>query len=283
MAFEDGLAHPETLLEDRPARSRRGTRRRISTWTFQGTVTARRALQLSLNVPAIALLDAVGPASFLARLRAPGPGLLRRRTRRRPAGRRWGGLGINLTIRAPLCRVSPRRRGARAHREAWTERRRPSAGAASPSPSPPSTLRISCAGAAAAERARGRSPSRPAPPTASATRWRRLRPGGDDRGLGRAAGQRPAAGLAGARRRRRSCSTLSRASDANRITVPPKGVLARLGERGSAAPLRALTQGRAEDVWRSSALPALKIAFPPDGVRHRSRPLRTASATASRA
>ena len=30
--------------------------------TFQGTVTVRKALQLSLNVPAIALLDRVGPA-----------------------------------------------------------------------------------------------------------------------------------------------------------------------------------------------------------------------------
>ncbi len=39
---------------------------------FQGTVTARRALQLSLNVPAVELLDEVGPARFLARLRQGG-------------------------------------------------------------------------------------------------------------------------------------------------------------------------------------------------------------------
>ncbi len=48
------------------------TRRRISTATFHGTVTLRRALQLSLNVPAIELLEAVGPARLVARMRRAG-------------------------------------------------------------------------------------------------------------------------------------------------------------------------------------------------------------------
>lgn len=67
LAFEDGTAHPETLIEDRPTR--------FGAWrpenfnlTFQGTVTLRRALQLSLNVPAVALLEAVGPQRLFARL-----------------------------------------------------------------------------------------------------------------------------------------------------------------------------------------------------------------------
>jgi len=67
LAFEDGLVHPETLIEDRPIR--------YGTWapenfdlTFQGTVTVRKALQLSLNVPAVALLDAVHASRFTARL-----------------------------------------------------------------------------------------------------------------------------------------------------------------------------------------------------------------------
>jgi penicillin-binding protein 1C len=71
MAFEDGIAHPETIVEDRPSR--------FGAWapenfddTFHGTLTARQALQLSLNVPAVDLLSAVGPARFLARLRASG-------------------------------------------------------------------------------------------------------------------------------------------------------------------------------------------------------------------
>ncbi|HRF07143.1 MAG TPA: penicillin-binding protein 1C [Xanthobacteraceae bacterium] len=71
LAFEDGVAHPETLIEDRPTR--------FGNWrpenfdlTFQGTVTLRKALQLSLNVPAVALLDSVGPQRLFARLEQSG-------------------------------------------------------------------------------------------------------------------------------------------------------------------------------------------------------------------
>src|SRR5439155_11394513 len=39
---------------------------------FQGTVTVRRALQLSLNVPAVAVLDKVGASRFAARLEQAG-------------------------------------------------------------------------------------------------------------------------------------------------------------------------------------------------------------------
>src|SRR5262249_28303785 len=39
---------------------------------YQGTVTARRALQMSLNLPAVSLLSQVGPGRFIARLRATG-------------------------------------------------------------------------------------------------------------------------------------------------------------------------------------------------------------------
>ena len=39
---------------------------------FQGTVSIRRALQLSLNVPAVKLLEAVGPVRLVARLRRAG-------------------------------------------------------------------------------------------------------------------------------------------------------------------------------------------------------------------
>ncbi|MGQ7793278.1 penicillin-binding protein 1C [Faunimonas sp. B44] len=71
LAFEQGIAHPESLIEDRstafagyvPANFDR---------TFLGTVTVRRALQLSLNVPAVQLLDAVGPARLAARMRRAG-------------------------------------------------------------------------------------------------------------------------------------------------------------------------------------------------------------------
>ncbi len=102
MAFEDGLAHPETLLEDRPARFSASYAPENFDLTFQGTVTARRALQLSLNVPAVALMEAVGPARFIARLRAAGAGIQLPREAAPGLPVALGGLGITLTDLARL-------------------------------------------------------------------------------------------------------------------------------------------------------------------------------------
>ena len=71
LAFEQGAAHPETLIEDRPV-DFAGYRPGNFDREFHGTVTARRALQLSLNIPAIQLLEAVGPARLVARMRRAG-------------------------------------------------------------------------------------------------------------------------------------------------------------------------------------------------------------------
>ncbi len=68
LAFENGIAHPETLLDDRPT-SFGGYAPQNFDKRFHGTLSARRALQMSLNIPAVALLDAVGPALLLARMR----------------------------------------------------------------------------------------------------------------------------------------------------------------------------------------------------------------------
>src|SRR5262249_61733911 len=65
--FGDGLIHPDTLIEDRPVRFG-GYAPENFDLPFRGTVTVRRALQLSLNVPAVAVLDKVGPSRFTARL-----------------------------------------------------------------------------------------------------------------------------------------------------------------------------------------------------------------------
>ena len=71
MAFEDGLVHPETLIEDRPMRF--GTYRpRNFDLEYQGSVPVKRALQMSLNVPAVALLQAVGPQRLASRLGGAG-------------------------------------------------------------------------------------------------------------------------------------------------------------------------------------------------------------------
>ncbi|HVX99716.1 MAG TPA: penicillin-binding protein 1C [Pseudorhodoplanes sp.] len=73
IAFEDGLVHPETLIEDRPIRFGSYAPENFDL-TFQGTVSVRKALQLSLNVPAVALLDKVGASRLATRLaQAGGP------------------------------------------------------------------------------------------------------------------------------------------------------------------------------------------------------------------
>jgi penicillin-binding protein 1C len=71
LGFEDGLIHPDTLIEDRPIRFGNYAPENFDL-TFQGTVTVRRALQLSLNVPAVAVLDKIGANRFAARLEQAG-------------------------------------------------------------------------------------------------------------------------------------------------------------------------------------------------------------------
>ncbi|ESR25561.1 penicillin-binding protein 1C [Lutibaculum baratangense] len=67
LAFEAGIVHPETLIEDRPV-DFAGYRPTNFELDFQGTVTVREALQQSLNIPAVRLLDAIGPARLVSRL-----------------------------------------------------------------------------------------------------------------------------------------------------------------------------------------------------------------------
>ena len=71
LAFDLGLAHPETLIEDRPTRFG-AYRPENFDEEFHGTVTVRAALARSLNVPAVKLLDAVGPGRLVGRLRRAG-------------------------------------------------------------------------------------------------------------------------------------------------------------------------------------------------------------------
>lgn len=96
LAFETGLAHPETLVEDRPTAFAGYTPKNFDK-TFQGTVTIRKALEMSLNVPAVQVLEAVGPARLVARMKRSGvtpklPDLA-------PAGLAVGLGGVGLTLR----------------------------------------------------------------------------------------------------------------------------------------------------------------------------------------
>lgn len=67
MAFDQGLAHPETLVEDRPS-DFNGYRPQNFDRHYRGTIRLREALQQSLNIPVVALTDAMGPAKLLAEL-----------------------------------------------------------------------------------------------------------------------------------------------------------------------------------------------------------------------
>lgn len=71
LAFSDGIAHPETLLQDRPE-DFGGYAPQNFDGVFRGPVTAREALQISLNLPAVSLAAAVGPARLLSALRQAG-------------------------------------------------------------------------------------------------------------------------------------------------------------------------------------------------------------------
>jgi penicillin-binding protein 1C len=102
LAFETGLAHPETQLDDRPVRFAGSYAPENFDLGYQGTVTARRALQLSLNVPAVDLLEVVGAARFIARLRAAGARIELPRDTAPGLPVALGGLGITLTDLARL-------------------------------------------------------------------------------------------------------------------------------------------------------------------------------------
>jgi penicillin-binding protein 1C len=95
IAFEDGLVSPETLIDDRPVRYGEYAPENFDL-TFQGTVTVRHALQMSLNVPAVALLDAVGSNRFAARLNGAGAGLVLPKGDAPGLAMGLGGIGIKL-------------------------------------------------------------------------------------------------------------------------------------------------------------------------------------------
>jgi penicillin-binding protein 1C len=71
LGFEAGRAHPEMLIEDRAVRFGNYTPKNFDE-DFHGTVTIRQALAASLNIPAVKVLDAVGPQRLLSRMKRVG-------------------------------------------------------------------------------------------------------------------------------------------------------------------------------------------------------------------
>lgn len=95
LAFEEGLVAQETLIDDRPA-DFGGYRPRNFDMAYQGEVSVRQALQLSLNVPAVRLLEGVGVARLAARLRLAGAPLSLPRGEMPGLAIALGGAGLSL-------------------------------------------------------------------------------------------------------------------------------------------------------------------------------------------
>ena len=133
MAFSDGIAEPDTIVPDLPRRFG-GYAPENFDRGFTGSITAADALRRSLNLPAVALLDRVGPLRFAATLRAAGATLRLPRGADPSLPLALGGAGITLRQAAgTVCRaghrrdrraVAPARRRSRASRAGIPVRRR---------------------------------------------------------------------------------------------------------------------------------------------------------------
>ncbi|PYG29546.1 penicillin-binding protein 1C [Pelagimonas varians] len=71
LAFDRGLAHPETLILDTPVQFGAYAPQNFD-GVFRGELSVRRALQLSLNIPVIRLTEALGSAHLLAAMKQAG-------------------------------------------------------------------------------------------------------------------------------------------------------------------------------------------------------------------
>ncbi|RTL54713.1 MAG: penicillin-binding protein 1C [Bradyrhizobiaceae bacterium] len=96
LAFEDGFVHPDSVIDDRPTRYGSYAPENFD-MTYQGTVPVRRALQMSLNVPAIALLDRVGASRLSSRIAQAGANLILPKDEVPGLAMGLGGVGITLS------------------------------------------------------------------------------------------------------------------------------------------------------------------------------------------
>jgi penicillin-binding protein 1C len=268
LAFESGLAHPETVLFDRPARYGAYAPENFDLG-YQGMVTARRALQMSLNLPAIELLDDLGPARFLARLHGAGAAIILPKDAPPPGlAIGLGGLGVSLTDLARLY-----------------------AGLARGGEAPPLVERLDASPAIGPRRVtdpvaayyvedilRGAPPpanslsGRLAYKTGTSYGFRDALAIGFDRGatiavwVGRP-DNAPVPGLVG----RQSAAPIlfdafARLGRDLQPIAAPKGVLRAATSADLPPPLRHLRKD-APKIIAATAIPTLKIAFPPDGAR----------------
>lgn len=95
LAFDRGLAHPQTLIDDRPVAFGSYAPRNFD-GAYRGQLTVAEALRLSLNIPVVTLLDEIGPAHLIDAMRRAGV------EARLPGGQAGlavalGGVGVTLT------------------------------------------------------------------------------------------------------------------------------------------------------------------------------------------
>ncbi len=101
MGFEDGLIHPATMIIDEPTHFGSYSPKNFD-GGFHGTLSIRKALQLSLNIPAVKVLHKVKPGRLLARFKQNNIGI------KLPVGAKanisiaLGGLGMRLSDLAKL-------------------------------------------------------------------------------------------------------------------------------------------------------------------------------------
>jgi penicillin-binding protein 1C len=101
LAFELGLAHPETLIEDRPSRFGIYVPKNFD-HGWHGTVSIRTALIQSLNIPAVKVLEAVGAGRLNTRLQQAGVNPVLPKGTDPSLAMALGGLGLRLTDLAQL-------------------------------------------------------------------------------------------------------------------------------------------------------------------------------------
>jgi penicillin-binding protein 1C len=119
-AFDDGIAAPDTVLDDAPRRFADYQPENFDR-VFHGKVTAREALSHSLNVPAVELLQKVDPAAFEARLAAVDVNLVRPKSQLRTPGLALALGGVGITLRDLVKLYAALGDGGVAKPLAWTE------------------------------------------------------------------------------------------------------------------------------------------------------------------
>ena len=95
LAFDQGLVHPETLIDDKPTTYGTYTPQNFDQ-NFRGTLRIRESLQLSRNIPTVTLLQALGPAKLISRMKRMN--IEPRLPNGRPPGLAIGLGGVGLTL-----------------------------------------------------------------------------------------------------------------------------------------------------------------------------------------